>query len=321
MPAYPEFEVLGLDAIWDAALRIAPYATRTPVLSSRSLSLDTGAELHFKCENFQRIGAFKFRGACNAVYALSDEQAARGVATHSSGNHAAALALAAQLRGIAAHVVMPENTVKVKVDSVRRLGARIIFCAANHQARTDALAAVVAETGAVEIHPFANPQVIAGQGTATLELIRECGRLDALVAPISGGGLMAGTAIAGRGLCPQIQLFGAEPDGADDAARSFATGQLQGNLAVDTFCDGLRADLGAPNFALLQQFGTRILTVSDAETMAALRLVYERLKIVIEPSCATPLAAIRKYPEYFRGRRVGVILSGGNVDLDALRLA
>jgi threonine dehydratase len=291
------------------------------VLRSRSIEAAVGAELHFKCENFQRIGAFKFRGACNAVFALDDALARRGVATHSSGNHAAALALAAQLRGIRAHVVMPENTVRVKVESVRRLGAEIVFCAPSNAARVAALAQVVAATGAVEIHPFANPQVIAGQGTATLELIREVGHLDAVIAPISGGGLLAGSAIAARGLCPLVDIFGAEPAGADDAARSFASGMLQTNASTDTISDGLRADLGAPNFAILQAAATRILTVTDAETLAAMRLVYERMKIVIEPSCATPLAAIRKYPKHFAGRRVGVILSGGNVDLDALEFS
>ncbi|HWS25984.1 MAG TPA: pyridoxal-phosphate dependent enzyme [Xanthomonadales bacterium] len=308
-----------LDDIWCAAARIAPHVQRTPVLRSRSLDDASGAELHFKCENFQRIGAFKFRGACNAVFALTDAQAGRGVATHSSGNHAAALALAARLRGIDAHVVMPDNTVRVKVESVRRLGARIVFCAPTQQARAQALAEVVAASGAVEIHPFANADVIAGQGTATLELIREVGRLDALIAPISGGGLLAGTAIAARGLCPHSEVFGAEPSGADDAARSFASGILQANVRTDTISDGLRADLGAPNFAILQGLGARILTVTDAETLAAMRLVYERLKIVIEPSCATPLAAILKYPDAFAGKRVGVILSGGNVDLNALK--
>ncbi len=313
-----DFAVPTLDDIWHAAERIAPYAARTPVLRSRSIDGASGAELHFKCENFQRIGAFKFRGACNAVFALDDVSAAHGVATHSSGNHAAALALAAQLRGIRAHVVMPENTVRVKVESVRRLGAEIVFCAPSNAARVATLAGVVAATGAIEIHPYANPQVIAGQGTATLELIREVGRMDAVIAPISGGGLMAGTAIAARGLCPPVEVFGAEPAGADDAARSFASGALQANASTDTVCDGLRADLGAPNFAILQAAATRILTVTDAETLSAMRMIYERLKIVIEPSCATPLAAILKFPQQFAGRRVGVILSGGNVDLDQL---
>lgn len=316
-----DFPAPTLDDLWRAAERIAPHAARTPVLRSGSIDAHAGAELLFKCENFQRIGAFKFRGACNAVFALDADSAARGVATHSSGNHAAALALAAQLRGIPAHVVMPENTVRVKVESVRRLGAQIVFCAPTNAARIETLARVVAQTGAVEVHPYANPRVIAGQGTATLELVREVGRLDAVIAPVSGGGLLAGTAIAARGLCPGIDVFGAEPEGADDAARSFASGELQRNECVDTISDGLRADLGAPNFAILRAAGTRILTVSDGETLAAMRLIYERLKIVVEPSCATPLAAICKYPAHFAGRKVGVILSGGNVDLDTLRFA
>lgn len=314
----PATAVPTLDDIRAAAARIAPHAQVTPVLRSRSLDRIAGCRLHFKCENFQRIGAFKFRGAANAVFSLGEDVAARGVATHSSGNHAAALALAARLRGIQAHTVMPEDTVAIKVESVRRYGGRVVFCAPNHDARVATLAEVLAETGAEEIHPFADARVIAGQGTAALELIREVGALDALVAPVSGGGLLAGSAIAATGLCPGIAIYGAEPEGADDAARSFASGQLAKNSRVDTICDGLRADLGAPNFAILRRLGTQILPVSDAEVLAALRLVYERLKIVIEPSCAAPLAAIRRHPAHFRGRRVGVILSGGNVDLAAL---
>lgn len=313
-----DFQSPTLDDVWTAAARIAAHAVRTPVLRSRSLDAETGAELHFKCENFQRIGAFKFRGASNAVFALDERSAARGVATHSSGNHAAALALAAQLRGIRAQVVMPADTVRVKVESVRRLGAEIVFCEPTHAARVATLADVVARSGAVEVHPFANPLVIAGQATATLELIRECGRLDALVAPISGGGLLAGSAIAARGLCPAIAVFGAEPEGADDAARSLASGQLQANARTETVCDGLRADLGAPNFAILQAAGARILGVSDRETLAAMRLIFERLKIVVEASAAIALAAVRRHREHFAGKRVGLILSGGNLDLDAL---
>lgn len=308
----------SLPDIWAAARRIAPYARQTPVMRARSLESELGCEIHCKCENFQRTGAFKFRGAVNAVFSLGDESAARGVATHSSGNHAAALALAARLRGIAAHTVMPEDTVAIKVELVRRYGGRVVFCAPKQDARIATLAAVVAATGAEEIHPFADPRVIAGQGTAALELIREVGALDALVAPISGGGLLAGSAIAATAMCPGIAIYGAEPEGADDAARSFALGQLVRNHRVDTICDGLRADLGAPNFAILRGLGTRILPVSDVEVLAALRLVYERLKLVIEPSGAAPLAAILRYPAHFRGRRVGVILSGGNVDLAAI---
>ncbi len=308
-----------LDDIWRAAARIAPYAHKTPVLSSRSLNADSGAELLFKCENFQRIGAFKFRGACNAIFALTDADAARGVATHSSGNHAAALALAARLRGIDATVVMPENTVRVKIESVQRLGARIVFCADNHTARIETLNRVVAETGASFIHPFENEQVMAGQGTAALELIREVGHIDVFVAPISGGGLLAGNAVAVTGLCPGAQIIGAEPQGADDAARSFAAGKPLKNVSVHTISDGLRADIGRLNFDILQRCRACILTVSDDETLRALRMIMERLKIVIEPSCATVLAAILKYPAQFSGRRVGVLLSGGNVDFDALR--
>ncbi len=313
------FTAPSIDDIWRAAARIAPYAQRTPVLRSTSLDEEAEAQIFFKCENFQRIGAFKFRGACNAVFALTEEEAKCGVATHSSGNHAAALALAARLRGIRVQVVMPENTVKVKVDSVRRLGAEIVFCAPTQDARIAAVETIIAQSGAVLIHPFADSQVIAGQGTAALELIREVGAINALVAPISGGGLLSGSAIAARGLCPTVEIFGAEPSGADDAARSFATGELARNASVDTICDGLRADLGAPNFQILRQHDTRILNVSDADTTRALRLIYERLKIVIEPSCAIALAAILQNRELFRGKRVGVILSGGNVDLNALR--
>jgi len=318
MSSQPSFIAPKLDDIWRATTRIAPFAQRTPVLRSRSIDQETGAEITFKCENFQRVGAFKFRGACNAVFSLSDEAAKRGVATHSSGNHAAALALAARLRGIRAQVVMPENTIKVKVDSVRRLGAEIVFCAPSHSARIAAVESIIEQSGALLIHPFADAEVIAGQGTATLELIRESGPFDALIAPISGGGLLSGSAIAARGLCHSIEIFGAEPSGADDAARSFASGRLAQNATTDTICDGLRADLGAPNFDILRQFGTRILNVSDTDTMAALRLIYQRLKIVIEPSCAIALAAIYQNRELFRGKRVGVILSGGNVDLAAL---
>ncbi len=310
-----------LNDIWCAAERIAPFAHKTPVLTSRSLNADSGAELYFKCENFQRIGAFKFRGACNAVFALSESDAARGVATHSSGNHAAALALAGALRGIAATVVMPESTVRVKVDSVRRLGAKIVFCADNHTARIDALNRVVAQTGATFIHPFENEQVMAGQGTAALELIREVGRIDVFIAPISGGGLLAGNAVAVSGMCPGAEIIGAEPEGADDAARSFAADRPLKNAAVNTISDGLRADIGQLNFDILRRCSVRILTVNDAETIAALRIVMERLKIVIEPSCATVLAAILKYKHHFAGRRVGVLLSGGNVDFETLRFS
>lgn len=311
-------QIPTLDDVWRAAERIAGHVRRTPVLDSASLNALSGAELYFKCENFQRMGAFKFRGACNAVMQLGAAEAARGVATHSSGNHAAALALAAQRRGIKATVVMPENTLRPKIENVRRYGGEIHLCGTRPGDREAMLAEILARTGAVEVHPYTHPHVIAGQGTAALELVREVGRLDVLVAPVSGGGLLGGSAIAGKGLLPALAIVGAEPAGADDAARSLHSGQLQGNREVHTICDGLRANLGAINFEILRSRGAEIINVEDAATLAAMRLIYERLKIVIEPSCAIVLAAVLQARERFAGRRVGLILSGGNVDLDVL---
>ena len=300
-----------------AVARIAPHAHVTPVLRSRSLDELAGCAIAFKCENFQRVGAFKFRGACNAVWALSDDVAARGVATHSSGNHGAALALAARTRGITAHVVVPEGAVAAKVAAIRAYGASVHVCAPTQVARDEAAARVVRETGATLVHPFTDPNVIVGQGTATLELLRETGELDALIAPIGGGGLIGGSAIAAKGIFPQIRIFAAEPEGAADAFESMRRGERVTDIVPDTVCDGLRATFGEINFALLREYGVEVLPVSDAETIAAMRLVFERLKIVIEPSSAVVLAAILRYRERFAGLRVGAILSGGNVDLDA----
>lgn len=301
-----------------AAARIAPYAHRTPVLRSRSLDELTGATLHFKCENLQRVGAFKFRGACNAVFALDEATAARGVVTHSSGNHGAALALAAKVRGIPAHVVVPEGAVASKLAAIEAYGATIHRCAPNIAAREATAARVQAETGATLVHPYTDPFVIAGQGTATLELLAETGPLDALVTPLGGGGLVCGSAIAAHGLRPGLAVFGAEPEGAADAFESLRRGQRVTDIVPDTVCDGLRGTLGEVNLAILRAEAVRVLLVSDAETVAAMRLVWGRLKQVIEPSCATVLAAVLRYPEHFAGKRVGLILSGGNVDLDAL---
>lgn len=301
-----------------AAARIAPYAHRTPVLRSRSLDELTGATLHFKCENLQRVGAFKFRGACNAVFALDETTAARGVVTHSSGNHGAALALAARLRGIPAHVVVPEGGVASKLAAIQAYGATIHRCAANIAAREATTARVQAETGAILVHPYTDPFVIAGQGTAALELLAETGPLDALLTPLGGGGLVCGSAIAAHGLRPGLAVFGAEPEGAADAYESLRRGQRVTDLVPDTICDGLRGTIGEENLAILRAEAVRVLLVSDAETVAAMRLVWSRLKQVIEPSCATVLAAVLRYPEHFAGKRVGLILSGGNVDLDAL---
>jgi threonine dehydratase len=301
-----------------AAARIAPHATRTPVLRSRTLDALAGAQLHFKCENFQRMGAFKFRGACNAVWSLEAVTAARGVVTHSSGNHGAALALAARDRGIPAHVVVPEGAVASKLVAIQAYGATLHRCAPTIAAREAKAAEVQAATGASLVHPYADPAVIAGQGTAALELLAESGPLEALITPIGGGGLVCGTALAARGRDPMPAVFGAEPEGAAETFESLRLGRRITEFTPDTICDGLRGTVGDINLALMREHGVQALRVSDAETIAAMRLVWQRLKIIVEPSCATVLAAVLRYPEIFAGRRIGLILSGGNVDLDAL---
>jgi len=301
-----------------AAERILPYAYHTPVLHSPQLDAATGAQLLFKCENLQRAGAFKFRGACNAVMALPDADAVHGVVTHSAGNHGAALALAARLRGIPAHIVVPEGTVKSKIDAIIAFGATLHLCAPTLAAREIEAERVRRETGATLVHPFTDPRVIAGQGTAALELIRAAGALDVVMTPISGGGLIGGTAIAARHLLPAVAILAVEPEGAADAIESLRRGERVTDVVPDTICDGLRAGIGAVNFALLQQFSIHVLPVSDAETIAAMRLIFDRLKLVVEPSSATVLAAVLRHREHFAGRRVGLILSGGNVDLDHL---
>ena len=311
-------ELPDFAAIERAVQRIAAHVARTPTLRSRSIDALASASLVFKCENFQRAGAFKFRGACNAVWSLAEEIAARGVVTHSSGNHGAALALAARTRGIPARVVVPEGAVKSKLAAIEAYGATLHFCAATIAAREAAAAQLQAETGAELVHPYTDPRVIAGQGTAALELLREAANLDVLVAPIGGGGLIGGSAIAAKALNPNIEIYGAEPAGADDACESLRRGQRVTDIVPNTVCDGLRGTIGEINLALLRRYGVRVLTVDDARTTAAQRLVFERMKIVIEPSSAIALAAVLGHPEIFRGRRVGIIFSGGNVDLDKL---
>ena len=304
-----------------AAARIASHAQVTPVLRSQSLDTLAGADLYFKCENFQRVGAFKFRGACNAVWSLSDEEAARGVVTHSSGNHGAALALAARTRGIAAHVVVPAGAVRSKVAAIRNYGATVYECAPSMAAR-DAMAVDIGQrTGARLVHPYTDPAVIAGQGTAALELIREVAALDSLITPVGGGGLLAGSALAVAGSGQAIRVIGAEPSGAADAYESLRRGTRVLDIVPDTICDGLRATIGQLNLELLRAHGVQVLLVEDDETMAAMRLVWERLKILIEPSCATVLAAVLRHRDLFAGQRVGLVLSGGNVDLDQTRFS
>jgi len=302
----------------EAAARIKPFAHRTPVLRCSSLDAMIGASLFFKCENFQRVGAFKFRGACNAVFSLGDVEARRGVATHSSGNHAAALSLAARLRGIPAQVVMPRTSRAVKQAAVAGYGGRIVLCEPTLEAREATLADVAAETGATVIHPYNDSRVIAGQGTAALELLEDVPGLDVVMTPVGGGGLLSGTVISVAALSPTTRVVAAEPEGADDAFRSLQEGRIVPSVNPQTVCDGLLTSLGTLTFAIIREGVERIVTVADASTIAAMRHIWERMKIVIEPSAAVTLGALLAGTLAVSGLRVGIILSGGNVDLSAL---
>ena len=301
-----------------AAVRIAPHAHVTPVQRARSIDALAGCGLLFKCEQLQRAGAFKFRGACNAVWALPGDIAARGVVTHSSGNHGAALALAARTRGISCHVVVPEGAVATKLVAIEAYGATLHRCAPTIAAREARCAEVQRETGATLVHPYTDPHVIAGQATAALELLNAHPDLDALVVPVGGGGLASGSALAVAALAPDCRLYLAEPAGAAETTASLAAGARITDFTPDTICDGLRGTLGEINFAMLRAHAVEALVVDDADTIAAMRLLWTRMKQLVEPSSATALAAVLRYRERFAGRRVGVLLSGGNVDLDAL---
>jgi threonine dehydratase len=309
---------VDLAAIRVAHDRIRPHIHRTPVLTSARLDAACSGSLFFKCENFQKVGAFKARGATNAVFALDDETARRGVATHSSGNHAAALARAAKLRGIPAHIVMPSNTLKVKVRAVEGYGGRIVFCEPNQRAREEACAKVIAETGATLIHPFENEDVMAGQGTVAMELMEEVRDLDLILCPVGGGGVLSGAAVAAKSLRPEIKVIATEPAGAADAAESFQQGRLVSQERKETIADGLRTNLGAINFALIQRYVDDVVTVSEESIVAAMRAIWETMKIVVEPSAAVAYGAILEGKIDCRSKRVGIILTGGNVDLDAL---
>lgn len=309
-----------LEDIRAAAKRIAPHAHRTPVMTCKTLSDLAGRELFFKCEQFQRIGAFKFRGACNAVMKLSDAEAKHGVVTHSSGNHAQALALAARLRNIPAHIVMPRTASPIKRDAVRGYGGIVYECEPNTEAREGTAATVQQQTGAKLIHPYDNADIIAGQGTAALELLEEIHELDAIIAPIGGGGLMSGTAIASRSLNAKLRIFGAEPLGADDAARSKAAGRCLPQLQPNTIADGLLTSLGERTWPVVRDLVEQVWTVTEEQIIAAMRLMWERAKLIIEPSSAVPVAAVLSEPfrKMTNVKRVGIILSGGNVNLDDL---
>jgi len=304
--------------IEDARERITGKVSVTPVLTSNTLDALAGARLHFKCENLQKGGAFKARGATNAVFALSETQARRGVATHSSGNHGAALARAAALRGIRAYIVMPDNTSQVKRAAVSRYGAEITWCAPTLAARESTVRQVLAATGATLIHPYDDLLVMAGQGTVALELLNAVPTLDVILCPIGGGGLLSGIAFAAKTIKPGIRVIGVEPAGADDAARSLRAGHIVPVEHPDTIADGLRATVGERPFAEIRRIVDEIITVPDAAIVRAMRQIWEVLKIVVEPSGAVPYAALLGAPEALRARRIGLILSGGNVDLDHL---
>lgn len=313
-----ENEAFSDGALMAAAERVRPYVHRTPVLTCRSLDEMAGCRLLFKCENFQKVGAFKFRGAVNAVFSLPEAEAARGVATHSSGNHAQAVALAARLRGVAAHIVMPENSSRVKVAAVRGYGGHVTFCGTALKEREEVLTGVLRRTGAVFLHPSDDPAVIAGQATCCLEFLEDAPDLDVVMAPVGGGGLASGTALACRLRGNRVRVVAAEPKAAADALRSLQAGSIQPSLDPRTVADGLRTSLGKNTFFILKSLGVRIVTAGEEAIVSAMRTLWERMKILVEPSAAVPLAAILEGGFRADGARVGVILSGGNVDLDRL---
>jgi len=308
----------SFDDISRAAERINPYIHKTPVLRSSNLNGICDADLYFKCDNFQRMGAFKMRGAMNAVLQLNEKEREKGVATHSSGNFAQALSLAAKILKIKAYIVMPSNSSEVKKRAVLGYGAEIIECEPNLQARERTLEEVVARTGATFIHPYNDMNVILGNSTAALELFIETSDLDYILAPVGGGGLLSGTALASFHLSPECKIIGCEPSGADDAFRSLETGMIQPSVNPDTIADGLRTSLGDKTFPIIKQLVHRIIRIEEEEIVSAMRLVWERMKIIIEPSSAVAFAAVLKEKELFRSTRTGIILSGGNVDLDHL---
>ena len=310
----------SIDDVRAAAERIRGVGHRTPVLTSKTLDQMAGRKLFFKCENFQKVGAFKFRGGWNAVSMLNDKEAERGVCTHSSGNHAQAIAYSAQKRGIPAYIVMPNNSPDVKLNAVKGYGANVTLCEPTLEARRTTLEGIAEDTGAAVIHPFNNANVIAGQGTAALELIEDVGQLDAIIAPIGGGGLMSGTCVTTRSLLPNAKLFGAEPKGADDAYRSLKEGKLLPQEDPKTICDGLLTSMGENTWKILKDHLNAIYTVSDDEVIKGMKLIWERMKIIIEPSCATPVAVVMssKFKQLENIEKVGIILTGGNVDLAKL---
>lgn len=298
--------------------RISKYIVETPVMTSKNIDEIAGCELFFKCENFQKVGAFKMRGASNVIFSYRPEERVNGFACHSSGNHGQAVALAAKLAGSKAYIVMPKNSSKVKLDAVKGYDAEVILCEPNDKARQEACADVMEKTGAILVHPFDDYGIIAGQATAAKELMEQTENLDAVICPVGGGGLAAGTALVTSYLDPNIDFYLGEPEEVDDMYQSFKAGKIIPNKTTNSIADGLRTTVGQKNFAILKDHMKDIFTVSEKEIIDAMKLIWERMKIVIEPSCAVPFAAVLKNPEVFKDKKVGVILTGGNVDLTKL---
>ena len=303
------------EAVELAAKTIEPYIHRTPVLTSKSINELTGIDFYFKCENFQKIGAFKIRGGMNASLSLSPAQLKNGIATHSSGNHAQALAYAAKTLGIQAYIVMPKSSPQVKIDAVRGYGANVIICESNQAAREAALEKIVAETGAEFIHPYDDYRVITGQATCVKELIEEVPDLEVVITPVGGGGLLSGTCLGAQFFKPGLKIYGGEPEGAADAVLSIQSGKVEKAPFINTIADGLLTTLSEQTLGIIKEHVTDILLVSEEEIIAALRLIYERMKIIVEPSCVVPFAAAMRNAHLFKGKKVGIILTGGNVDL------
>jgi len=298
--------------------RIRSFIHRTPILTNKSLNELSGASLYFKCENFQKVGSFKIRGATNTVEQLSQAEIDKGVVTTSSGNHGAALSMAVTRRGGRTKVVMPNNTPKIKVNNVERNGGEVIWCEPEQSSRESVLADLVEQTGAIVVHPYNHERIVAGQGTCAKELMEDEPNLDMIVCPVSGGGLLSGTLLAAKGMKPEIMVYGAEPSEADDAYRSLQKGEIVANETIDTICDGLRAQIGDVTFPIIQNYVDGIITVTETEIIEAMKMVWDRMKIIVEPSSVITLGALLKSKNKFSGKKVGLILSGGNVDLNQL---
>jgi len=311
-------EIPDYTDVLQAAERIKPFANRTPIFKSNWFNQQTGAELYFKCENFQKVGAFKFRGACNAVFSLSEQEGKKGIATHSSGNHAQAVALASRNKGYQATIIMPKNAPVIKIKAVKEYGAKILFCEPTIEARKEMTYQFIEESGAHFIHPYNHPMVIAGQGTVAKEFLEEVPDLDVIIAPVGGGGLISGICISAKHIKPTINVVGCEPELADDAYRSLKAGSIQPVLRTDTIADGLRTSLGDVTFKIMSEKLDDLVTVTEDSIIREMRSVWERMKIIIEPSCAVPISACMEQKIDIKGKKVGIILTGGNVDLDKL---